>query len=255
MESNHLTVEKLNKCYVNENGMEMQVLKEVSFSVAEGEYVAVLGKSGCGKTTLLNILAGFDKRCDGGVWLQGVDSENPSADRAVVFQSPTLFPWLNVLGNVTYPLKRAGMRKEERKNLAMEIIEKVGLHGYEQYYPHELSGGMQQRVALARVFVMRPPLLLMDEPFAALDAQLREQMQSLLLSLRKDYNPTIVFVTHDVEEAVRLADRVILLGGYPSSVKEIVSVNLSMEERIRPGWQMKILQKKEEIRQKLFGGI
>ena len=133
----------------------------------------------------------------------------------------------------------------------MEIIEKVGLAGFEKYYPHELSGGMQQRVALARVFVMRPPLLLMDEPFAALDAQLREQMQNLLLSLRKEYNPSIIFVTHDVEEAVRLSDRVILLGGRPASVQMVTEIDLTYEERTGDTGREKVQKLKEEIRREL----
>lgn len=248
---NHLVVDKLNKCYINESGVETQVLKEVTFSASEGEYTAILGKSGCGKTTLLNILAGFDKRCDGRVLLQGTDSEGPSAQRAMVFQTPALFPWLNVLQNVTYPLKRKGLGRADREKEAMEIIEKVGLAGFEKYYPHELSGGMQQRVALARVFVMRPPLLLMDEPFAALDAQLREQMQNLLLSLRKEYNPSIIFVTHDVEEAVRLSDRVILLGGRPASVQMVTEIDLTYEERTGDTGREKVQKLKEEIRREL----
>lgn len=247
----HLIVDKLNKCYINENGMETQVLKEVSFSLSEGEYTAILGKSGCGKTTLLNILAGFDRRCDGSVFLQGVDSENPSPERAVVFQTPALFPWCSVLQNVAYPLKRKGLNRFEREKEAMEIIQKVGLSGFEKYYPHELSGGMQQRVALARVFVMRPPLLLMDEPFAALDAQLREQMQNLLLSLRAEYHPSIIFVTHDVEEAVRLADRIILLGGRPASVQRVTEIPLSYEERTGDIGRGKVETLKEEIRRQL----
>lgn len=154
--------------------------------------------------------------------------------------------------NVTFPLKRRGMRKGERIQEAKKMLERVGLKDFERYYPHELSGGMQQRVALARVFVMRPPLLLMDEPFAALDPHLREQMQDLLLSLWEEYRPAVVFVTHDVEEAVRLADKVIVLGDKPSTVKFVCPVCLSLRERTDRNPSETVVELKKTLRQQLF---
>ena len=248
-----LIVEQLSKSFQNEKAQHTKVLENINFTAEEGARIALLGRSGCGKTTLLNMIAGFDMPDCGSIQLDGHPVDGPSDQQAVIFQSPALFPWMTVLQNVTYGLKRKGIKKAERNEAAAEMLAKVGLAGFEKYYPHELSGGMQQRVALARVFVMKPPLLLMDEPFAALDAQLRDQMQRLLLSLWKEYQPTVLFVTHDVEEAVRLADRILFLNGRPAQIEQTIDVTLSIDERCDAENQMNILELKETIKKTLFG--
>lgn len=261
---NHLLqVAGISKSFVNENGESVNVLDNISFSAIEGERIGLFGKSGCGKSTLLNIIAGFET-CNCETRKDGKSIHKTTEYQAVVFQQPALFPWLNVLGNVTFPLKRKGMKKSEAEAVAKEMLEKVDLGGFEGYYPHELSGGMQQRVALARAFVMKPPLLLMDEPFAALDAQLRDQMQKLLLSLWEEYKPTVIFVTHDVEEAVRLTDKILFLGkeenagelddseSKGSRILETINIPLSMEDRTTSAGQAKIDKYKEEIKARLF---
>lgn len=252
MMKEYLRIEHVEKSFISDEGQYIQVLHDITFTADRGERIALLGKSGCGKTTLLNLIAGFDIADKGAVLVDGRTAAGPSAEKAVVFQSPTLFSWSNVLQNVTFPLKRRGMAKAERIQSAQKMLERVGLKDFERYYPHELSGGMQQRVALARVFVMKPPLLLMDEPFAALDPHLREQMQDLLLSLWEDYRPAIVFVTHDVEEAVRLADKVVVLGDKPSTVKTVCPICLSLRERIDRGESEAVTELKKVLRGQLF---
>ena len=249
---NNLTVEHISKAFINEKKELLATLENVCFAVPAGARIALLGKSGCGKTTLLNIIAGFDQADTGTV--SYTDSPTISAQKhpAVVFQTPALFSWMNVLQNVTYGLKRQRQKKADRETAALQMIEKVGLKGFEKYYPYELSGGMQQRVALARVFVMKPQLLLMDEPFAALDALLRDQMQRLLLSLWEDYQPTILFVTHDVEEAVRIADRILFLEGQPAQIQQSIPIPLTFAEQTASDTQMKILQLKETLKNHLF---
>ena len=191
---------------------ERPVLRDVSFSMAPGEIVGILGASGCGKTSLLNVIAGFVTAQSGEIFIQGASSMSPSSDKAMVFQEHALFPWLKVWENVAFGLKARGVPKRERRRLAEGMLAMVGLEGCGEMLPEELSGGMKQRVALARVLVLRPGLLLMDEPFAALDALTREDMHELLLSLHQELRPAVLFVTHDVTEAVKLADRVLVFG-------------------------------------------
>ncbi|MBU1002715.1 MAG: ABC transporter ATP-binding protein [Proteobacteria bacterium] len=190
---------------------EAPVLAGVSFALAPGEIVALIGVSGCGKTTLLDILAGFRRADEGEVRLAGQPTVTPEPDKAVVFQEDALFPWLTAQQNVAFGLKAAGVPRRERRAQATAMLQRVGLAGSLDRLPRELSGGMRQRVALARVLVMRPRLLLMDEPFAALDALTREEMHDLLLELHAEFTPAILMVTHDVAEAAKLADRILLL--------------------------------------------
>ncbi len=202
----------------------LNVLEDICFQIREGEFVSILGPSGCGKSTFLNILAGFEGVDEGHVTFRGDPIRAPSPERAVVFQSPVLFPWLNVENNITYGLK---LRKESKKRMEMlvsEHIKAVGLTGFEKYYPSHLSGGMQQRVALARVLILGPKLLLMDEPFVSLDAQTRYSMQQLLLKLWADYRHTVVFVTHDVEEALIMSDRIYIMSKRPGRFIEEIAV-------------------------------
>ena len=202
------------------------VLDNVSFTATTGEFICILGPSGCGKTTLLNILSGFLPADAGAVLLNGKPVMKPGPDRCVVFQEDALFPWLSVAENIAFGL--AG-RLPDRKSVRAEVeqfLALVGLSPFRDYLPHEISGGMKQRVALARVLILKPRVLLMDEPFAALDALAREEMQNLLLGLWARFSHTILFVTHDVTEAVMLADRILVMGKNPGGIEADIRVDL-----------------------------
>ena len=227
MNPSALQIEQLHKSYVDRyTGEEVVAVGDVSFTVARGEFVSVLGPSGCGKTTVLNIVAGFVDRTAGEVLVDGDPVHGPGPDRGVVFQSHALFPWKTVLGNVTFGLRMRGVGKAEREARATEHLRMVGLAGFEHRYPHELSGGMQQRLGVARVLANEPAVMLMDEPFASIDAQTRRRLQEDLSRIAAETRPTVFFVTHDVDEAVFLSDRVVVLSGRPSRVREIVTVDL-----------------------------
>jgi len=199
-------------------------LDDVSFEVAEKEFVAIVGPSGCGKTTLLRMAAGLEFPSDGTVRVSGHEVTRPGPDRAVVFQQFALFPWKSVRDNIGFGLKCKGVPHTARESIVARYIELMGLQGYEQSYPHQLSGGMQQRVAIARSYALDPDVLLMDEPFGALDAQTRVVMQEELVKLARINPRTVLFITHGVEEAVYLADRVVVLTHRPGRIKEIIDV-------------------------------
>ena len=222
-----LVIRDLSKIYYDiYTGQHVAAVEEVSLEIGNGEFVAILGPSGCGKTTLLNMVAGFIPPTRGEILLNGRRIQGPGPDRGVVFQSFALFPWKTVLDNVVFGLKMRGVPKEERDRIAREYIALVGLEGFENRYPHELSGGMQQRVGVARVLANKPDLMLMDEPFASVDAQTRMTLQEELTRIWGARQPTILFVTHDVEEAVFLANRVVVLTPRPGRVRETVPVDL-----------------------------
>jgi NitT/TauT family transport system ATP-binding protein len=202
------------------------VLRNVSFIIARGELVCLIGRSGCGKSTVLNILAGFLAPTSGRCLLEGQEIVGPGPDRCVVFQEDALFPWLTVRENVAFGLKAGDLAEKEHLPEVDRFLARVGLQGYGDYLPRELSGGMKQRVALARVLIRSPKVLLMDEPFGALDAQNRENMQELLLHLWRERTQTILFVTHDVQEAIALADRVLLLEPDSGRIREELVVRL-----------------------------
>ena len=202
------------------------VLDDVTLGIRDKEFVCLLGPSGCGKSTLLNMVAGFDQPTCGQALFQGRPIERPARERAVVFQEMALFPWLTTLENVTFAPVTQGMAKKEANERARRYIDLVGLNGFENHYPAELSGGMQQRVEIARVLVMEPEALLMDEPFGALDAQTRALMQELLLSVWDTYQQTVMFITHDVEEAIFLADSIVVMTARPGRIKQVVPVPL-----------------------------
>ncbi|MDI3538934.1 MAG: NitT/TauT family transport system ATP-binding protein [Methanolobus sp.] len=202
----------------------LKVLDDIRFHIRESEFVSILGPSGCGKSTLLNILAGFETADCGDVACCGEPVKGPSPERAVVFQSPVLFPWLDVKDNILYGLKLKKEDRKESEDLASVYIKAVALDGFEEYFPSQLSGGMQQRAALARALVLRPKVLLMDEPFASLDAQTRYSMQQLLLSLHGKYRHTMVFITHDVEEALLMSDRICIMSKRPGRIVEEIDV-------------------------------
>jgi ABC-type nitrate/sulfonate/bicarbonate transport system ATPase subunit len=205
---------------------EVVALDGLTLDIEPREFLTLLGPSGCGKSTLLNILAGFEKPDAGKVLLNGIPIERPGPDRGVVFQDYALFPWLNIQQNVEYGLREKGIDKTETRAIAQRFLDLVGLTGFERRFPHELSGGMRQRVALIRVLAIDPKILLMDEPFAAVDAQTRTILQEELQRLWMQTLKTVVFVTHSVDEAIYLADRVTVMTARPGVVKAIVPIDL-----------------------------
>ena len=197
-------------------------LQNVSLDIPAAKLTAILGPSGCGKSTLLIVIAGLIKPTSGSVKVRGKEIEGPGPDRALVFQDFALLPWATVLQNVGFGLRARGVPKKEREETSLHYIKEVGLLGFEDKYPHQLSGGMRQRTGLARALTINSDILLMDEPFSAVDEQMRRKLQEDLLNLLKVENKTVIFVTHSIEEAVYLADQVIILSGRPGSVAEIV---------------------------------
>jgi NitT/TauT family transport system ATP-binding protein len=217
--------------YRPSRGKPVLALEGVSLDVQDREFVALLGPSGCGKSTLLYLLGGFIPVEDGAISVGGRPVDGPSPDRGIVFQHFALFPWKTVRQNVLYGLEKQGMAKADRERRTQEFIELVHLKGFEDSYPSQLSGGMRQRVAIARTLAVEPEILLMDEPFGALDAQTRALMHEELLAIMRRAPKTVVFVTHDVREAVYLADRVAVMSARPGRIKEIVDTRLKSDVR------------------------
>ena len=212
-----IEVADISKAYPQANeDQSASVLENLSFAVAEGEFVCIIGPSGCGKSTLLNMIAGFIPPDRGKIYFDGRQIDSPDPQRAVVFQEATLFPWMNLRRNIEVGLRAAGVAKTELHRIVNDSLALVDLNCSQQAYPHQLSGGMKQRAALARVLALQPRLLLMDEPFSALDADTREHLQDQLLKICAKRRQTVVFVTHSVEEAAYLADRVIIMGRPPN---------------------------------------
>lgn len=219
--------------YLKEKG-KMTALHKVNLEIEEGEFICLLGPSGCGKSTLLNMIAGFDRPTSGSVKIHGEVVTKPSENRITIFQNYGLLPWRNVLRNVELGLEAKNISKKERRQIAEEYIELVGLSAYKHHHPAQLSGGMQQRVALARALAVDPEILLMDEPFGALDAMTRMSMQDEIERLWQEKKKTIIFVTHDIEEAVFLADRIVIMTPSPGRIKSIIKVPLA-RKRDRTG--------------------
>jgi NitT/TauT family transport system ATP-binding protein len=218
-----LEIEELGREFGTDHGP-VVALERISFRAHRREFVCFIGSSGCGKSTLIRILAGLDYPSSGSLLLDGQEVRGPGRDRGMVFQGYTLFPWRTVLQNVTFGLELGGQSKRQAKAEAREWIELVGLSRFVDAYPHQLSGGMKQRVAIARALANHPRILLMDEPFGALDAQTRAQMQSYLLQIWRQVDITILFVTHDLDEAIYLADRIVVLGPNPGRILETIEV-------------------------------
>jgi NitT/TauT family transport system ATP-binding protein len=231
--------------WFNSEGKKLLVLDGISFDVKEGEFIGIVGPSGCGKTTLLRIIAGLEKQDEGEVLLRGKPIKGPGQDRAMVFQDYALFPWRNVIGNILFGLEIRNIPKEEALEKANRFIKLVGLEGFERSYPHELSGGMRQRVALARALVCEPEILLMDEPLSALDAQTRNVMQSELVRIWSEMKKTIIYVTHNIEEAVYMADRVVVLSKRPAKLLDLAEVKM---ERPRDRFSKEFI----DLRAKIF---
>ena len=198
----------------------MEALKDFSLDVGRNEFVVLLGPSGCGKSTLLYLIAGLEDLTAGTIEGHGVPVSEPDSDRSLIFQESSLYPWLSVVGNVTFGLKLRGVSKAQRREIARELLNEVGLGGFEDKRPDELSGGMRQRAAVARALAMKPSVLLMDEPFAALDVQTRSKLQDFLIKIWRDSGASVLFVTHHIDEAMALADRVVVFTGAPRHHQE-----------------------------------
>ncbi len=228
-----IQLRNVSRAFAGANGERIQAVRDINFEVEDlyspegrdiGEFRVLLGPSGCGKSTVLRMIAGLDHPDTGEILMNGKPVAGPGPDRGMVFQKYTSFPWLTVADNVAYGLKLKGMPAAERTPIVQRLIEAVGLSGFEKAYPDTLSGGMQQRVAIARTLAVRPQVILMDEPFGALDAQTRGSMQNLLLRIWDEAASTVLFVTHDVEEGLYLADRLFILSARPGTIVEDVPV-------------------------------
>jgi len=246
--SEKIVVENVSKIFKGRAGI-VKALQDVNLSIKEGEIFCLVGPSGCGKTTLLNIIAGLEKPTSGEVFLDGKKVDRPSPERQVIFQQFALFPWMTVLENVEFGLRfKKNISANERRKIAMKYIEFMGLKGFENAYPKELSGGMKQRVAIARAYAVDPEVLLMDEPFGALDPLTREFMQAELLKSWQEEKKTILFVTHSIEEAVYLASRIGVMLTRPGRIKEIVNINIPYPRDI----EIKLSPKFTELRGYIF---
>jgi NitT/TauT family transport system ATP-binding protein len=221
-----LRIEDVTLRFLPKGGKPVTALDRISLDVAEEEFSVIVGPSGCGKSSLLRLVAGLIEPSAGMISLDGKVVTRPGRDRGMVFQSYTLFPWLTVQDNVEFGLKLGGMALAERKRIAKRYIEQVGLDGFEKSYPKQLSGGMMQRVALARALANDPEILLMDEPFGALDSQTRSLMQELLLNIWEQSHKTVLFITHDIDEAILLGDRVHVMTARPGRIKEVVEIDI-----------------------------
>jgi NitT/TauT family transport system ATP-binding protein len=221
-----ISVERVSHTYRPARGRAVAALTEVSLDIAPREFVALLGPSGCGKSTLLYLIGGFLPVESGAIRIEGAPVTAPGPDRGIVFQHFALFPWKTVKANVRYGLEKLRLAREEQEARAQQYLELVGLKGFEESYPSQLSGGMKQRAALARTLAVDPKMLLMDEPFGALDAQTRSLMQSELFAIWQRTPKTVLFVTHDVQEAVRLAQRVVVMSARPGQIKANVRIEL-----------------------------
>ena len=220
------------RSYANSRGSFTPALQNIDLEIEQGEFVCIVGPSGCGKSTLLHLVAGLDRPTTGQITVDGSPVSGPGTDRILLFQELGLFPWLTVRQNVEFGLKMAGVSKIERRDRARVFLRMVHLSHFEDHYIHQLSGGMKQRVALARSLALRPKILLMDEPFAALDAQTRDMLHDELERIWKETAPTIIFVTHNVREAVRLGDRVLLMSFRPGRIKKQFNVNLARPRHV-----------------------
>jgi NitT/TauT family transport system ATP-binding protein len=227
-----IRVERLCKVYRSRDGTEVEALREVSFTVGRGEFVSLVGQSGCGKSTLLKILAGLLSKTRGTILIEGQETDGPRRDIGIMFQKPLLLEWRRVLDNVLLPVEIYGLDRKEYEEKAHRLLGTAGLADFLRKYPFELSGGMQQRVALCRALVAEPALLLMDEPFGALDTLTRQKMGFELLRLWEEWKSTVLFVTHDVDEAVMLSDKVVVMSSRPGTILGAFTVDLPRPRQI-----------------------
>lgn len=244
-----LSLENIKLSYTTNSNDMLEVIKDITISINEHEIVALLGPSGCGKSSLLNIISGEENNFKGKINFKSSNNSNyNNCEFGFLFQKPILFNWLTVKENIAFGLKVRKVKKKEREELIKEYIKSVGLNGFENYYPNELSGGMQQRVALARILILKPYLLLMDEPFAALDTQLRHKMQQLVLKLWQEHKQSIVFVTHDIEEAIIISHRIYILSSRPSYVVSEIEVPFKNKQDTSYIDTYEFIQLKNEIK-------
>jgi len=242
-----LRVENVSLRYRTPDGGTFSALENVSFEVPDQQFAVIVGPSGCGKSSLLYLTAGLSEPTEGDIYVGGQLVDGPGADRGMVFQSYTLFPWLTVRQNVEFGLKRRGMPAAERREIVDYYLDEVGLRRFENNYPKQLSGGMMQRVAIARALANDPQILLMDEPFGALDSQTRMQMQQLLLRVWDHSKKTVVFVTHDIDEAILLGDRVYVMGARPGRIKRILDVPIERPRSLDMVMDRQFIEMKREI--------
>ncbi|MEP6609060.1 MAG: ABC transporter ATP-binding protein [Burkholderiaceae bacterium] len=241
-----VNVDNVSKLHFSSKGEPLLALVDVTFQVEKNEFFSIVGPSGCGKTTLLNLLAGFEQPTRGALRVGGIVITEPGWERAVVFQEYALFPWYTVSQNIRYGLQRKRLPDAEQRRLVDHYIGLVGLRGFESRYPRELSGGMRQRVSIARALAVNPSILLMDEPFASLDIQTREYMQDELLKIWQRERKTVIFVTHSIDEAIKLSDRVAIMGPRPGRIEEIKTVDF---ERPRDPTNPEVVRLAAEVKQ------
>ncbi|MCM8901568.1 ABC transporter ATP-binding protein [Caldicoprobacter algeriensis] len=248
----YISIEKVSKAFTLKDKSALTVLDKVDLYIKEWEFICLLGPSGCGKSTLLNLIAGFDTPSTGTIKIDGDTVTQPSIDRIVIFQNYGLLPWRNVIKNVELGLEAKKLKRKKRRQIAEEYIQLVGLSDYKKHHPPQLSGGMQQRVALARALAVEPKILLMDEPFGALDAMTRMHMQDEIERIWQEKKKTIIFVTHDIEEAVFLADRIVIMTPSPGRVKTIIEVPLP---RKRDRTSLDFLKIKDKVFTEFNGSV
>lgn len=237
---------------IGRKSTEIVALKNINLEVQESEFVVIVGPSGCGKSTLINIIGGLERAVEGEVCIDGKNVTEPGADRGMVFQGYSLFPWLTVQKNVEFGLKMRKVPKKEREQTAKEFISMIGLSGFENALPRQLSGGMKQRVAIARTLANHPKILLMDEPFGALDAQTRVVMQELLAKISRETKNTILFITHDIDEAILLADRIYVMSRRPGTIREVLTVAIDGERNHEMLVSPEFLKMKQKIMDMLW---
>jgi len=225
MSKNKICIKNLEKVFYSDGGA-ITALRDLSFEIKEGEFFGIVGPSGCGKTTLLNLIGGLEQPTKGDILVNGSEVKGPSFDSGMLFQEGALLPWRTAIKNIEFGLEIKGINTREREKIAKNHLRLVGLEGFENSYPFELSGGMMQRVALARVLTFNPDILLMDEPFASVDALTREGLQNELLRIWSETKKTIVFVTHSIDEVIYLSDRIAVMSARPGRVKEVVRITL-----------------------------
>lgn len=249
-----LAIRHLSKVFGTANGRQITALDDVSLDVGEGEVVAVVGPSGCGKTTLLRIVQGLETQSGGDVFVDGEKVTGVGFDRGFVFQQYGLLPWLTAAQNITFALEAKKVPKAERQDIAIKFLRKVGLEGFENAYPRQLSGGMQQRVGIARALAIEPDILLLDEPFGALDALTREILQNEILRLIEELRKTVVFVTHSVDEAVYLADRIVLMSARPGQIRRVLDVGIP-RPRAQKAELVRAMADYQAVRQELWQSL
>jgi NitT/TauT family transport system ATP-binding protein len=223
----HVRMDCVTICYTGPKGEQFDAARNISLDVYPGEFVTLLGPSGCGKSSIINAVAGFVSPDSGTIALDGATVQGPSAQRTAVFQQESLFPWMTVTRNVEFGLKTQGVSLAERKTIVTSLLISAGLGSFGHFYPKQLSGGMKQRAALVRALATTPRVLLMDEPFGALDAQTRASMQELLMSIWERYRTSVLFVTHDIDEAILLSDRIYVMTARPGEIRSTLDVHLS----------------------------